>query len=171
MSKLVRLIAAMGQYYTVEYARRADGSEPAKEFLDLLKEGMWADDPEADDLPHDEQIEDWHRFLELIRQMATEGEPMRAWDLNYLEEGLWEFKVYNKRLVFYDTPGDGNYTPKAKVRDRRESPEPDSEMWWVPTFDAHLRLANYWPKVGDRANPLDIEEGRRVREEDLNHDR
>lgn len=161
----------MGAWHTIEYAVRAGGSEPAKKFLDLLKEGMWEDDPDSESIPDDEQIKDWAKLLDKIRYFASHGEPERKDDVNSLQDGLWEFKVARKRLVFFDTPGDGTYDAKGKVRNRVDSAHPESPMWWVPEFDEYLRLANYWPKTDQTADPLDIEEGRKIREEDLDHDR
>lgn len=172
MAKLNRLMVVKGSIYTIEYAVRADGSRPAKTFMDLLKEGMWRDDPHQDDFPSDEQISDWASLLNHMKYFASHGECQRPKQMNALEEGLWEFKAATQRLTFFDTPGDGTYEAKFKITDRAESPDPDSEnYWWVPEFDDYLRLANFWPKVGDMADPLDIAEGLKIREEDIEYDR
>lgn len=171
MPKLQRRMIAAGECYVVECAVRADRSEPAKEFLDLLKVGMWKDDPDSDSIPDDEQIQDWAVLLDKIKYLAKQGEPERKDDINYLDDGLWEFKVASKRLAFFDTPGDGSYEAKAKIIDRASSPHEDSWAWWVPDFDDYIRLANYWPKTEEKAGQFNIEEGRKIREEDLSHDR
>jgi len=158
-------------WYEVECAVRSDGSSPARQFLDELKKGMWSDDPDSDEIPDDEQIKDYHRLIHVIRYVAAEGEPERARDVEYLRDGIWEFKVARKRLAFYDTDGEGSFVPKPKVRRRDESPSPASPTWWFPTFDRVLRLANAWPKLGAKAEEVDMNEARDVREEDVSHDR
>lgn len=153
----------------VECAVRADGSSPARLFLDQLKEGMWTD-PSVAALPDPEQISDYNRFLNLMRDLARDQAPTRQGDIKYLGYGLWEFRVYTKRLVFYDTPGDGSYSVKAPIRNREMSPFPEEDTWWFPEMDRVIRLANCWPKVGQKADSKDIQLARAIREEDLAHD-
>lgn len=171
MSKVSRSCIVIGGWYTIECAVRADGSSPAREFLDLIKTGMWEEDPEVEEVPDDEQIKDYDRLVDIMRYLAREGCPQDPGDINYLGHGLWEFKCYTKRLVFYDTDGHGGYTPKVKLTDPSMSAYPDEESWFFPEMDRTLRLANAWPKVDQKADPLDIAEARRIREEDLKHDR
>lgn len=113
----------------------------------------------------------WAVLLNKITHLAKYGEPERKDDITYLQDGLWEFKVARKRLAFFDTPGDGTYEPKGKVAHRADSPDPDSWAWWVPDFDQYIRLANYWPKIGEKAGQANIQEGRKIREEDLRYDK
>lgn len=158
-------------WYEVECAVTASGNSPAREFLDELKEGMWADDPDSQEIPDDEQVKDYHRLINVIRFVATHGEPERARDVEYLRDGIWEFKVARKRLAFYDTDGAGSSVQKPKIRDIEDSPSPASQAWWFPEFDRVLRLANAWPKVDQKADQLDIDEAVKIREEDLQYDR
>ena len=171
LSKVIRSCIVIGEWYKIECAVRADGTSPAREFLNLVKTGMWEADPEVHDLPDDEQVRDYHRLINSMRYLATHGEPEHDNDVNDLEDGLWEFKCYTKRLVFYDTDGYGGYEPKLRIQERARSEYPELESWWFPKFDYTLRLANSWPKVGPVADPLDIQEAIRIREEDLKHDR
>lgn len=158
-------------WYEVQCAARADGSSPARGFLDELKEGIWADDPDSEEIPDDEQIKDYHRLINAIRYVARNGEPERKDDVKYLRDGIWEFRVASKRLAFFDTHGDGSFSAKPKISNRDDSPSPASDAWWFPEFDRILRLANAWPKVGEKARELDMDEAVRIREEDLAHDR
>jgi hypothetical protein len=158
-------------WYSVECAVRTDGSSPARQFLDQLKEGMWADDPDSKQIPDDEQIKDYHRRINVIRFVALNGEPERKHDVEYLRDGVWEFKVASKRLAFYDTDGSGEFAPKPKIQDIANSPSPASTAWWFPQLDRVLRLANAWPKVGQKADQLDIDQAIQIRKEDLQRDR
>ena len=49
------------------------------------------------------------------------------------------------------------------------TPIPQPDMSYAEVND-YLRLANYWPKIGEKAGQLNIDEGRKIREEDLRHD-
>lgn len=171
LSKVNRSCIVVGEWHTIECAVRADGTSPAREFLDLIKTGTWEDDPEVEEIPDDEQVRDYHRLIDSLRYIAVHGEPRRPKDVNYLGFGLWEVKLYTKRLVFYDTNGHGGFLAKAKTKLRQDSNNPDSDMWWFPELDYSLRLANAWCKTDTKADPLDINEARRIREEDLAHDR
>lgn len=159
-------------WYAVECAVRADGSSPARDFLDLVQKGMWADDPDSESLPDDEQIKDYSRLITVMRHVGKTGEPGRARDVNYLRDGIWEFKVASKRIAFYVTDGKGSLEIRGKIRDRSDSPSPESLAWWFPSFEGTvIRLLNAWPKVDEAADPLDIDEAIEIREEDLGHDR
>jgi hypothetical protein len=171
LSKVTRSCIVKGEWYSIECAVRADGSSPAREFLDLLAAGMWESDPDVDKLPDDEQVRDYSRLIDVMLHVAKHGEPRRSGDVQYLHHGIWEFKVFNKRLAFYDTDGVGGYTEKPRIRDIAASPNPDTDHWWFPEMDYTLRLANSWPKTGELADPLDIEEARLIREEDLRYDK
>ncbi|WP_170981409.1 hypothetical protein [Nocardioides dongxiaopingii] len=168
---MVRSCIVVGTEYEIACAVRSDGSSPARELLDLLKVGEWADDPDVERVPDPEQVRDYHRLIDMMRTLATAGEPERQRDVRYLRDGLWEFAVGAKRLVFYDTDGRGAFTPKPRIQDKGHAPYPDTEFWWFPLMDRQLRLANYWPKVSEKADPIDIEEAIKIREEDLRYDK
>lgn len=170
MTKVSRRLVARGEYCTVECAVREDGVvAPAAAFFDQLADGMWADDPDATGLPDDAQIGDRHKLLAWCQLLADDGVPPYVHAVNYLEDGVWEFKIGAKRLSFYDTPGDGTYRPKEKVRDRSLA-QHDDEYWWFPDFDPLVRLGHAFPKVGPKTRIDDIKISFKVREEDLSHD-
>lgn len=155
----------------VACAVAADGeTSPAERFLKDLSEGVWEDDPDARELPDDEQMTDHQILRATMRELAENGVPERASQVNYLEHGVWEFKVGVKRLAFVDTDGKGGFIPKPKIRDRSESDYPDDDLWWFPVLDEHIRLLNAWGKRSQKADPVDIEKARTLGEEDRKHD-
>lgn len=168
--RLPRRLIARGESHDVYCAVREDGTCPAGEFLDALKEGRWEPDPDAHELPSDEQISDWHWFLDAIRYWASTGEPVYARAVNDLDDGIWEFKHGSKRLSFYDTDGRGRYEPKLRIRDRSQA-IPDTAYWDIPYFDDEIRLGHAFPKTSQRTPDYELTETQKVREEDLAHDR
>ena len=160
-----------GALHDIEYAVRTDSTMPAKEFLQALKAGIWEQDPDATSLPSDAQISDYHKFLDACKQLATDGYPTHARQVNALNDGVWEFKQGSKRLSWYDTDGRGGYAPKVRYHDASESPYPDDIYWWFPDFDLVIRLGHAFPKIGARTESLDIDETLAVRKEDLSHDK
>jgi hypothetical protein len=135
-----------------------------------LRDGAWEEDPAFTSVPSDEQVEDYAKFIHKMSFLAANGEPERKGDVNYLRDGVWEFKVADKRIAFYDTDGHGNWTPKGKILDIRDSPDPSSPCWWFPEMDIHLRLLNAWPKVSQRAEPADMDAAVAIAREDVSHD-
>jgi hypothetical protein len=92
--------------------------------------------------------------------------------VNYLEDGIWEFKHGPRRLTYWDTPGDGTFGPKSKVDDVRTVEGPRTcDFLWYPKMDPILRLGCAWPKEGRFAPPEGIAESIAIREEDCAHDR
>jgi hypothetical protein len=160
-----------GRVYLVECAVCADGGSPAADFLDDLAAGMWQPDPDAVTLPDDAQLKDRDVFLAFCKQLADTGLPSFAGAVNELDHGIWEFKRGAKRLSFYDTPGDGSFEPKYRIDDFRYSNHPQEDYWWFPDFDDFIRLGHAFPKTGQKAGQLNIDETLRVRREDLEHDR
>lgn|GEM_PF-2329485 len=156
-------------FHLVECAVREDSSSPAAEFLDHLRQGMWEDDPDSSSLPDDEQVADYYKLLHKMAFLAAHGEPERRGDVNYLHSGIWEFKVARKRLAFYDTDGKGNWSPKGKVEDAKDA-EDGATHWWFPAMDKEIRLLNAWPKLGQKAEPSDIELAVTIAREDVRHD-
>ena len=65
-----RRAIARGQFHHVDYAVRKDGHSPAGQFLDALKNGVWDHTEESE--PLDEQISDYHWFLNAIRHGRTQ---------------------------------------------------------------------------------------------------
>ena len=45
-----------------------------------------------------------------------------------------------------------------------------ASIWWFPELDEELRLLNAWPKLGQKAPPLDIELAVTIAREDVRHD-
>lgn len=171
LTKVERLeIIERQEWHRVSCAVRSDGTSPAAEFMGLLKSGMWEEDPDFTSAPDDEQVGDYYKLLHKMRFVAQHGEPERRSDINYLDGGVWEFKVAAKRIAFYDTDGHGVWVPKGRVQDRRDAEYPDSDWWWFPTLDEELRLLNAWPKVGQKADLSDIEEAEAIAGEDVSHD-
>jgi hypothetical protein len=166
-----RRLIADGRLYLVECAVCSDGSSPASNFLDQLAQGLWAPDPDAADLPSDAQLKDSDVLLEFCQQLADSGVPPFRTAVNDLDDGIWEFKRGAKRLSFYDTPGDGTYTPKNRIENFRDSEHTDEPTWWFPDFDDYIRLGHAFAKEAERTTEYDLLETKRVREEDLQHDR
>ncbi|WP_432978620.1 hypothetical protein [Dactylosporangium sp. CA-233914] len=161
---------ASGDYCMIECAVREDGSSPAAWFLEQLRQGSWEEDPDTTGLPDDAQIGDYYKLMTWFEMLANDGLPAYQRAVNYLEEGIWEFKLGAKRLTFFDTPGDGTFTPKPKILDRDLAVN-DDDFWWFPEFDPVIRLGHFWPKMGKWAESEDIDEAVAVREEDIQHDK
>ncbi|QRY53826.1 hypothetical protein [Mycolicibacterium septicum] len=119
----------------------------------------------------DEQISDYHWFLNAIRHWANTGEPVYRDAVKSLREGIWEFRHGDKRLTFFDTDGTGGYTPKLPIQRHADADAPDSEFWQIPNFDYLLRLGHAFTKVSQKTPQHDLAESQKVREEDLDHDR
>lgn len=158
-----------GQLHQVDCAARTDGSTPAGQFLDALKNGAW--NQSALEGPVDDRIDDYHWFLNAIKYWAENGEPVYRDAVKALDDGVWEFRHGDKRLTFFDTDGQGNYIAKLPIRDHADADAPDSEYWQIPNFDRLIRLGHAFTKVSQRTLPHDLSESQQVREEDLTHDR
>jgi len=155
----------------IECAVRADGSSPAVEFWVTLQHGNWREDPRHKPPRDPDQIYDWEQLWAKIAYVGREGCPPTGESVNHLDDGIWEFKHADRRLSFWDTPGDGTYVAKEKV-DRRVSEGPENcPFLWYPKMDRVLRLGCAWPKEGRLAPPERIEEAKAIREEDCAHDR
>ncbi len=158
-----------GQFHHVDCAVREDGSAPAGVFLDALKKGVWDQNEESE--PLDEQISDYHWFLNAIRHWANTGEPVYRDAVKALEDGVWEFRHGNKRLTFFDTDGKGGYTAKLQISSHADAEAPDSEYWNIPYFDHLIRIGHAFTKVSQKTLIRDLRESHKTREEDLVHDR
>lgn len=155
-----------GQYHVVDCAVRSDGSAPAGDFLDALKNSRW----ESGDSP-DEQVDDYSWFLNAIQHWAKTGEPIYRNAVNALDDGIWEIKRGDKRLTFYDTDGHGGYTAKWRIRDHADADAPDSAHWQIPNFDPLVRVGHAFTKRSQKTPASDLAAAADVREEDLSHDR
>jgi hypothetical protein len=169
-TKVEREVVVDAQHYIIECALAEDGSSPAKDFLDTLEDGMWIKDPNEDDFPSDEQIYDYPKLMYIFEHFAKHGEPPHANCINFLEKGVWEFKFSDKRVSYFDTPGNGTFTPKNKVRTRADSEYASHDFWWLPDFDPYVRLGHSFGKTGEKTDPRDIDRALATREEDLAHD-
>lgn len=165
MSKVERVVIADGDFHEVAAAVRADGSVPFIDLLTQLEQGMWQD-PLVEEYPDEYQPKMRSRVLAEIEHLADYGEPARDYD--YLTEGIWEFKIGNLRVTFYDTPGDGTFTPRLGerneghwVRHRRQFPE---------DCDEFVRVGHCFVKTSQKTRQTDLGEAKRVREEDLKYD-
>lgn len=158
-----------GKFHQVDCAIRQDGDSPGGAFLDALKTSTWDRARTTDDL--DEQIDDYHWFLNAIRHWANTGEPVYPNAAKALNDGVWEFRHGNKRLTFFDTDGEGGYTAKLPINRHENAEAPDSEYWPIPYFDTLIRLGHAFTKISQKTLPQDLSESQKVREEDLAHDR
>ncbi|MCA4725795.1 hypothetical protein H8Z58_23475 [Mycolicibacterium fortuitum] len=167
--RMDRRMIVKGQLHQVDCAVREDGSAPAGRFLDALKKGMWDRADAAG--PVDEQISDYHWFLNAIAYWANTGEPVYRDAVKALRDGVWEFRHDDKRLTFFDTDGNGGYTAKLPAQSHSEAEAPDSEYWQIPYFDHLIRLGHAFTKVSQKTSEHDLAESQTTREEDLAHDR
>lgn len=166
MTKVDRRVVADGDYFEVACAVAADGvTSPAAVVIDELEVGMWAD-PDAEALPDEYQPKLRTRLLAHIKQLATQGElPAKAY--NRLQDGVWELRVESVRMTFYDTDGEGGWSPKTGEK----LVTWDGYRWDLPDdFDEYLRLGHCFAKVGQKTPPGDIDKSRTMREEDVSHD-
>lgn len=167
LTKVQRRVVADGSCFEVSCAISADGTtSPASAVIDELSEGMWAD-PEATELPDEYQPRLRTRLLAHVKQLAEEGDlPPSAY--NRLREGIWELKVESIRMTFYDTDGDGGWTPKNGER----LDTWDGYRWDLPQdFDDYIRLGHCFPKTGQKTSEEDLNASCTIREEDVQHDR
>lgn len=156
-----------GQLHQVDCAVRQDETCPAGSFLNALKVGQWG----RDDRVADEQIDDYHWFLNAIRHWANTGEPVYREAVKHLGDGVWEFRHSDKRLTFYDTDGRGGFAAKVPISDHARADAPDSAFWQIPYFDDLIRLGHAFTKVGQKTPKEDLVAMKVVRDEDLAHDR
>ena len=166
MSKVRREVIADGDFHEVSVAVLSDGSSPFLGLLSELEQGLWPD-PAQDEFPDSWQPKMRARLLAEFEELADVGEPARDYD--YLTDGIWELKIGNLRVTFYDTRGDGTWNKhEGRVIDshwaarRREFPD---------DFDEFVRVGHYFAKTSQKTLARDLEEAKRVREEDLSHDR
>jgi hypothetical protein len=161
-----------GWHEVVECAVRSDGSSPAGQWLAEMKAGVRRGDPRHLPPEDREQIHDYWKILAKVEYVGTYGRPERRSDVNDLEAGTWEFRHGVRRLSYWDTPGDGTFQPKLRVKDVRTIPEDErDDFWWYPRMDVVLRLGCAWDKDGPLAPPAKIVEACLIREEDVAHDR
>lgn len=159
-----------GSAAKVECAVREDETSPASELLTELRSHRWPD-PEADELPDAGQVGLYSRLLAAIEDVADGYDPPRG-ALNFLEDGIWEFRITNLRLTFYDTDGRGN--------GETHCPHPDS-TWVIGRMEYELpddfastglvRLGHNFAKQTQQTPQYDLELAADVRREDLAHDR
>lgn len=168
MTKVTRTVLANGDYHEVACAVLADGvTSPVTELLELLSSGMW-EDPHESEFPDEGQARVRQRFLAAVEYLAQNGELSKGY--NRLDAGIWEFKIEALRVTFFDTPGDGTYSPKLGA-DRGYSWDGRSRIAFPDDFDEYIRVGHYFGKQSQRTLPEDIARSIEVREEDLAHDR
>lgn len=81
--------------YSIEAARRLDGSSPAHEYLEELQRNG--------------KQHIVVRFLLRFEDLARDGELIIPDDMNDLYNGLWEIKVSDHRLPFYYNKSHSDY--------------------------------------------------------------
>jgi len=163
----VRTVVADGECHLIECAVAADGSAPALEFLNQLRKGVRETYPV--DIDSDAQVQAYGIILARCEYLARYGEfaSRNRKHYNQLWDGIWELKHEELRLSFFDTAGDGTYSPKIA----------ESDYWGnaprLPIFDEFIRLGRGFPKPRTmRWTPeAEIRFALRLREEDLEHDK
>lgn len=175
MTAVARKLVARGNRHNVFYGVCKNGDVPAAQMLDALQVGEWRVDTDhdpADGWPDSRQPDHRVKLMVLINQFANTGSARLSHQINRLEDGVWEFKVAKKRVTFYDTDGRGNSSNRSKLSTPGDCPRGANDpCWFVPDFDRQIRLGHAFPKDSQRTDPLDIAESKRVRNEDLEHDR
>src|SRR5690625_1457330 len=167
LTKVNRYVVADGAYHEVACAVLADGkTSPVLDLLAELKGGIH-EGSLVEGSADESGARDYARLIAQIEYLAHEGEPSHSFD--YLTGGIWEFKIGDLRVTFYDTPGDGTFTPKTGIRNeghwrQRRYEFPDE-------FDDYVRLGHRFTKVGQKTPKSDLDQAAKVREEDLKHDR
>ncbi|KJL18829.1 hypothetical protein RL72_03301 [Microbacterium azadirachtae] len=159
---------AEGTYFEVSCAVAADKiTAPASDLLDELESGMWAD-PGAESLPDEYQPKLRTRLLAHVKQLACEGElPPNAY--NRLDDGIWELKVESIRATFYDTDGEGGWSPK---HGQKVATWNGGYRWDLPDdFDEYIRLGHCFAKDGQKTRKEDLDASCAIRMEDVEHDR
>lgn len=166
MTKVVRTLVYKG-VKTIECGRSSDGLSPADELIKLLLAKQWVNS-EAVKYPDEKQASFYNRLRDLLRMLALDEE-LPLGTFNRLEDGIWELKVNNLRLTFYDTDGVGGFVPKLGTREH----DWDGKGYWeLPDdFDDLIRLGTYFEKDDQQAPPEEIARSIEFREEDISHDR
>lgn len=160
-----RVLLADGEAHEISCAVLKDGiSSPAVELLDLLERNMWPD-PKVSELPDARQANAKRRFLAQVNHLAEFGELEPGF--NRLKDGVWELKFWALRITFFDTNGDGTYSPKYGSDNYDWSGTNQPEL---PIFDDFIRIGHYFGKNSPQTSPSDIYRSLKVREEDLSHD-
>lgn len=149
-----------------------DQSSPSALAFREMAEGNWNEDPDFLAPPPDEtQITQVEKLRTGIEFLAENGYPQNAYcTVNDLDDGIWEFRLGKIRVSFFDTEGDGVYTPKLRIQ-KQEHADTADDFWWLPDFDSFIRLGHCFGKNSQQTEPADISETLRVREEDVAHDR
>lgn len=164
MTKVQRKIVRKNEW-VIEHAIDANLNSPSETILSELKNGTW-ENGDSESYPDEYLPKVRMRFLDLIGRLAT-GEELPFKSYNRLRLGIWELKASNARITFYDTPGDGTFTPKLGIK-QWHGTEP---YWELPEeLDDYIRLGACWEKVDEKALESDIEDSLRVRKEDIEHD-
>ncbi len=168
MGKVERRVIADGDQHEIACAVRADCvTSPVAKFLDDLECGL-VDPASAPDLEPDEQIGHRVWLHAAFERFAEEGDVPGPNSHNQLRDGIWEIKRFNLRIAFFDTDGCGGYDPKINF---------DGAGLWSPPewpeFDEYIRLATAFVKPPKRrpTPPREIALAKKVRDEDVNHDR
>lgn len=162
---------ADGETHEMRHAVCADRTCPSLIALTEMQRGQWEEDPDLEGVPDDVQIKQADKLVVGMEFFADYGYPNNSYcTINDLDEGVWEFKLGAVRFSFYDTDGQGAFTPKFRIRDRRDA-EFEGDFWWLPGFDEFVRVGHCFGKNGQKTTPEDIEMTKQVRREDLDHDR
>lgn len=168
MTKVNRIVVYEGHHCKIECGIREDGSEPAHALLTELQNRVWPD-PEADELPDSYQVRTYTRLLAAIHDVANGDDPEPHMH-NFLGDGMWEFKVNNLRLTYYDTNGAGESTTIGSEEEWRW----DGSKHRMPEdfgTEGLVRLGHHFAKQTQKTSRRDLDEAFAVRREDFHHDR
>lgn len=167
LTKVSRRVVKDGKWAMVECALRADGTSPAIELFDRLKEQMW-DDPDSQALPDEYQASILFRLYAAIEGIS-DGEDPEPGVLEFLRNGIWQLNVASLRLTFYDTDGKGSCPSLHFVPERQF----DGTYRLPDSFAEIIRLGHYFgkPRAVRRTPKEHLRTAFAVRKEDMEYDR
>lgn len=161
-----RRVVASGEWCEIACAVIGDGTQsPASTLLDELETNVWPN-PNVEIYPDEYQTTQRTRLLALVEAIA-EGNDIRRGDFNYLHKGIWELKIQDLRVSFFDTDGEGGWTEKTGSKISAW----DGDQWEFPELDELVRLGHCFAKTAPKTNETDLARSIEVREEDAFHDK
>jgi hypothetical protein len=168
-----RELLVRGTKHLLYLAVDASGDSPAAQMIAEMRAGMWK--PDADhtgDWPDSAQPNDMSRFMSRLSRFSQSGVLEFRKQINRLDDGIWEFKYRTKRISFFDTDGLGTAFERPVNSDPSQCSRGATDPFWqVPDFERIIRLGHCFPKTGERTTKRDLRETKRIRKEDLAHDR
>lgn len=170
-----RLVVADGDVFLIEYAWNKLKEAPACQFLENAKESSSLEDLfSARDV---REINNRFPFDPPSPRMIVEEFCARIADglmlkcrKNYmrLDAGLWEIKLGDLRITFYDTDGVGQVCGSEISWGTSIY---DSNPWPLGDFEEYLRLTTAFIKDSEKTPPAQLAYAKQIRREDFEHDR